>query len=300
MKNDDDISEEEYLKSLKIDDINTSSLRKSVKSVSAFPLYLNDFLKFIGETNGLKVFEVMRRMNDANTWIKKCNYLLEGINRSFLIAADLIDKNENLFVPFRITNEDRFVFYFIENAIYRLFSLWDTLAHLYHFYYELDFKTEKLHYVNIFNSAIKKTLMNKAKKKIKEFLNEPNDSFLEIIEEKFVEICRYINEKNEFVDGQWKGNHRYLKKIRNQFTHRDNPHDFALLNYTQKNFSMPDAPLLELKRSIDDYLVLYENICNILKLVTFEMAQYGIWFDVDIKRYNPMRKYLDDLKQQES
>ncbi|HBS44661.1 MAG TPA: hypothetical protein DEA91_09770 [Paenibacillus sp.] len=298
MKEDDNISKEEYLKSLKIDQINSSKLREYIKSIESFPLYLNDVFKFVGESNKKRVFEIMSRMNDGNTWIKKCNYLFEGINRSFLVAADLIDQNENLFVPFRVTQEDRFVYYFIENGIYRVFSLWDTLAHLYNFYYELGFKTKRLHYSDIFNLTFRQTFMIKVKRKVNEIVAKPNDSVLQFIEQRFIQICRYINEKNELVNGHWKGNHRYLRYIRNQFTHRDNPHDFSSLNYTQNGIIMPDAPLLELKRAIDDYLVVYEYIYDVFKLITTELAKYGIWFDVDIKHYNPMKKLIDDMKQQ--
>jgi len=294
---DHDNSKIEYLRSLKIDQINLSELREKLKLAIPFPLYLNDAFKFIGKSHGMGPLEILSRMNDANTWMKKCNYLIEGISRSFLVAADFIDQNEKIFVPFRISQEDRTVYYFIENGIYRLFSLWDTLAHLYHFYYNLDFETEKIHYFQIFNLDYKRTFMRKAKCKIDEIVTKPNDNFVHFIEQRFIEICRYVRQKNAFVDGQWKGNHRYLKNIRNQFTHRDNPHDFSSLNYIQQGIMMPDAPLLELKRAIDDYVTVYEYICDVWKLITSELAKQGIWFDTDIKNYNPMQKLIDDLKQ---
>ncbi|NRR04788.1 hypothetical protein HP570_21475 [Brevibacillus sp. RS1.1] len=295
MKNEEK-SKKEYLRSIHIDQIELSTLRKNLKLIIPFPLYLNDAIKFIGRPHGVRSLDVLSRMNDANTWVKKCNYLFEGISKSFLIAVDFIDQNEKLFVPFRITQDDRTVYYFIENGIYRLFSLWDTLAHLYHFYYELDFETEKIHYFQIFNLDYKRTFMGKVQCKIDEIVTKPNDNCVYFIEQKFIEICHYIRQKNEYVNGQWTGNHRYLKNIRNQFTHRDNPHDFSSLNYAQQGVMMPDAPLLELKRAIDDYLTVYEYICNVWKLITSELAKQGIWFDTDIKKYNPMQKLLDDLK----
>lgn len=287
MEKTDEEIKKEYLKKLKIEDLNKSQLLSEIKVIEKFPLFLNDSMKFHGKSiKGYKMFEILSRMQDANTWLKKCNYLFNGVNKSVITALDLIDENE-LFVPFRVNKKDENTFYFIENSLYRLFSLWDVLAQLYNWYFSLIPETKGIHYNRFFNNN---SFNEKIEAKLYEELKYKE--VVELVKKQYQEINEYIQEKDELINGVWKGHHCYLKEIRNKFTHRENPHDFTILNNGNESLKLPDAPLFEINRVIKDYVQVYFFICQVFKLYCLEFSKYGIWFEPGIKAFNPLEEIL--------
>lgn len=137
--------------------------------------------------------------------------------------------------------EEIYSYYYIENALFRTSSLWDMLAQLYRLYYQIDVEPYDVKYKQIFDPKSRNS------KKFKE---------------KATLISNYINQKDDTaVDGEWKGNHKFVNKCRNKMTHRNSP-NITVLSDFDVNFKQ--HPTYLLKRIIEDYNVVSKFISDIL------------------------------------
>lgn len=68
----------------------------------------------------------------------------------------------------------------------------------------------------------------------------------------------YINEDNNtYIDGKWKGNHKFINNHRNKMTHRNSP---SITSMSDVDFNFENPTNYILKRLIEDYTVVSEFI----------------------------------------
>lgn len=136
----------------------------------------------------------IRSINDL--YVKTCYSIKQSLNIYKKINYDDFDL-------FNVSFEENEAIYYLENSLFRLFSLWDSLAHLYNIYFDLKLDLDKVGY---------RKVIEKLKK----------DFFIKDIQ--IGDIYKYINLKpdsnhihnhsiEEFV-------HYDLSQLRNQYTHR--------------------------------------------------------------------------------
>lgn len=144
--------------------------------------------------------------------------------------------------------EEIYSYYYIENPLFRVSSLWDMLAQLYRLFFQIDVEPYDVKYKQIF---------------------DPNTRYSKKFKEKATLISNYINEEdNTDVDGEWKGNHNFVNKCRNKMTHRNSP-NLTVLSDFDVNFK--HHPTYLLKRIIEDYRVVSKFIYDILNDIEKEI-----------------------------
>jgi hypothetical protein len=137
--------------------------------------------------------------------------------------------------------EEIYSYYYIENALFRVSSLWDMLAQLYRLYYQIDVEPYDVKYKQIFN---------------------PNSRYSKKFKNKATLISNYINQEDDTaVDGEWKGNHKFVNNCRNKMTHRNSPNITELSDF---DVNFKHNPTYLLKRIIEDYNVVSKFISDIL------------------------------------
>ena len=94
-------------------------------------------------------------------------------------------------------------YYYVENAIFRIWVLWDILAHLCNLRYNLNVEIKDIHHGRIFSSQ-ESTLK-------KYWKNDPPKTIQNIIE--------YLKEE-DILPGKFKGSYKYIREVRNKMTHR--------------------------------------------------------------------------------
>ncbi|WP_294667821.1 Cthe_2314 family HEPN domain-containing protein [uncultured Fusobacterium sp.] len=139
------------------------------------------------------------------------------------------------------TKEEKFAYYYIENALFRTSSLWDMLAQLYNLYYDLNISINKVHYKKIF---------------------DPLEQYFSKFITNGTKIFDYIEQNdNSDCKGEWEGNHKFINKLRNKMTHKNSPNISAFSNF---DFSFKNPPTYLLKRIIEDYSTVSKFINNFL------------------------------------
>ena len=153
--------------------------------------------------------------------------------------------SESLQNDFRIfseeSEEERYAYYYIENALFRTSSMWDLLAQFYRLFYKIEIPKDRVYYKKIFDPSSE--LSNKFKVKASEI----ND---------------YLNESDDTnCEGEWKGNHLFVNGIRNKMTHRNSP-NIAVMSDYDMNFK--HHPVFIIKRILEDYVTASKYIGEIL------------------------------------
>lgn len=262
----DQEGKEKYLKSLKINEIDLEKISKDLKSMVELETLYNASIRFISIGQQTQFERNMAFMQDINTWLNNINSLIWSINISLNQAIEKIANNSKLFIPFRITNEDRISYYYLENAIIRLVSLWDSLAQLYNCFFRIQVPIHKITYSKFFQPN------EKERDRIKNKIGDKNATFLFQLTSK---IRHYITETDDTSTKPWLGDHEYIKNIRNFFTHKTTPNDWSILNSSEMN-RMPDAPLYELERIFNDYSRLYCYITEIHDMMSYTFLKAGL------------------------
>jgi hypothetical protein len=99
-------------------------------------------------------------------------------------------------------NNEWLAYYFIENAMFRVETMWDILAHIYNIKYDLGEPIHKVYHRRIFS--------NQDNYRKKYWNGNPPQDVQEIID--------YINEDDD-TDGEiWKGNYSFINTLRNNIT----------------------------------------------------------------------------------
>lgn len=120
--------------------------------------------------------------------------------------------------------------YYIENILVRTSIIWDLLAQICNIYWDKNISTDQIYYKTFFNN-------NSQGKKAKSFA---------------IKVNEYLTQNDDdLVDNaKWKGNHLYLKEMRNAMTHRSSQNINSFTNFAQNIRLLFTYPL---KRVIEDY-----------------------------------------------
>ena len=188
-------------------------------------------------------------INDYDSWLLKVNSLMKNINYSLDLAVKYSDSISK-YNPFVKDEKKEFAYYHIENAIFRVAALWDVFAQMCNLLFNLRRNIRDINYKKFFNP--RQTIIE----------NAEYSSLQE-------EVHKYLVQKDKCKGdfNIWEGNHNYISGIRNTFTHRNDPHVFSILNNNGGENVLPDPPIYELKRLIEDYYSCYQFIQESYKLV---------------------------------
>lgn len=146
------------------------------------------------------------------------------------------------------SDQERWAFYYIENALFRTSSLWDMLAQLYRLFYNIDISKERVYYKKIF---------------------DPSLDYSNNFKAKATEIFNYISQDNDIdCEGDWKGNQTFSNDLRNKMTHRNSPNVAVMSDY---DMNLKKHPAFQLKRIIEDYVVASKYIKEILNDIENEI-----------------------------
>lgn len=146
--------------------------------------------------------------------------------------------------------EETVAYYYIENALFRISSLWDLLAQLYRLYYQIEVDADKVYYNKIFN---------------------PRSPKSDVFKDNAREINDYIQQEDDTdVEGEWEGNHGYVNACRNKMTHRNSPNVSVMSDY---DVNLKQHPSYILKRIIEDYNVVSKYIGEILDIIKIEVMK---------------------------
>lgn len=168
--------------------------------------------------------------------------LLEAI--SFAYSDSVIKQWGNLEPS---GDEEDFAYYFIENAVYRIISLWDMLAQFYRIHYSVKVEKTKLYYKSFFEQK-----------------GKTNDEILTSEALNLKEIRCYINQTDlTDTEGEWKGNHAFVKKIRDMLVHRNEPN---ITTFSDFDVNIKHHPIYMLKRICEDYAVVSKFLNDIIVL----------------------------------
>ena len=199
---------------------------------------------------------------EVKTLINSIVYLDRQIKYSFFIAIEHsysqeIVENFNPHLP--PTKRETTSYYYLENAIFRISSLWDLLAHIYNVFYEIEIPLNKINYNKFFRLQVDNQYRS-SKRQIKQNLLR--------IKALLSPVTEYLNEKdNILIDGRWEGNHSYLNSLRNQLAHRN---ALAIPSCSNFSFSMKNHPTFMLKRAIEDYNTVSKFILEIAATILVE------------------------------
>lgn len=115
------------------------------------------------------------------------------------------------------------------------------LAQLYRLYYQINVKPNEVYYNQIFN---------------------PKSRYSKNFKKKATLISNYLKQEDDTaVNGEWKGNHKFVNACRNKMTHRNSPNITVLSNF---DVNFEHHPTYLLKRIVEDYNVVSKFISDIL------------------------------------
>ena len=200
-----------------------------------YDIHIQDFIYLAPHGSQSYLSEI----HTIDSWIIKINSLTNKIIYSFNNGIDYcmsIDKVYWSPLSRENTKEQESCYYYIENGIFRLISLWDSLAQISNIYFKNSVSPSEIMYKKYFVSNLT-TRDNKIVAK-----DDQQHYF-----EKFCgDVKNYILEHDDIkIDGVWKGNHTYVSNsIRNPLTHRHDPHQFSVSN---DRINFKQHPLFELK-----------------------------------------------------
>ncbi len=162
--------------------------------------------------------------------------LVNYINLSLHNAIELVYSEAvlNSFDFMIISTEEEWqAFYYIENALFRIESLWDMLAQIVNLKYELEKNKRRVYHSKVFDISLKSKYWK-------------ND-----IPEEIKKINEYITEVDDTdCEGCWKGNYKYVSNLRNCMTHN---YSIARSSASGYAFEFRHHPSYILKRVVEDY-----------------------------------------------
>lgn len=154
------------------------------------------------------------------------------------------------------SQEEKLAYYYIENALFRISTLWDILAQLYCLFYNIKIPNDKIYYNKLFNTKNEKYYAKYSICKIEKF---------EEFKKQADDINNYLEQEDDTeLKGEWKGNHKYIQECRNKMTHRNSPNITVMSDY---DLNVKDHPAFMLKRIVEDYSVASKYIDEILKII---------------------------------
>lgn len=160
---------------------------------------------------------------------------------------------------FSCGDEEWNAYYYLENALFRIETLWDILAQIVNIKYKLGIEKEKVYHNRVFS------LRDDNVKKIWD--GE--------IPEEIENIARYINEEDDtsINDGMWKGNYKYINSLRNSMTHRIS---ISRNSFSSYSFEAKQPPMYILKRMAECFATLEEYIYEIFEQIMEERDDFEL------------------------
>ena len=142
--------------------------------------------------------------------------------------------------------EEWIAYYNIENALFRIESLWDILAQIYNVKYSLRENIKNVYHNRIFSDN---------KKYVNKYWNSGVPSEVQT-------ITNYIREEDdtEVVEGKWKGNYKYVNSLRNTMTHRLSISRSSLSSYAFCH--LKSSPHFILRRTAECFAMLQNFTLN--------------------------------------
>lgn len=152
------------------------------------------------------------------------------------------------------SDEEDFAYYFIENAVYRSISLWDMLAQFYRVHYKVKIEKTKVYYNGLFNQK-----------------GKTEDEKLKSDALNLERIKGYINQAdNTDTDGEWKGNHTFVKGMRDKLVHRNEPN---VTTFSDFDINIKHHPTYMLKRICEDYATVCKFLDEVVSLIESEESR---------------------------
>ncbi len=238
--NEESLKEIEYLNGI---------LKNIDYSKDLFNLFVDDETQIVGVIGGNN--NSLTKYMSFKTLYNTILDLDKKIKKSFREAISIAYSEEFVFDPYcvELSEVEELVYYYIENALFRIEISWDILAQLYVLYYDIDVPVDKIYYKRVFNPG--------------------SNRYCADFMEKASELNAYFSEDDSTeTDGAWKGNHKYMVDYRNKMTHRNSPNIPSWSNY---DFSFKDHPAYIIKRLEEDYSMAYKHtiefLCNYIGTV---------------------------------
>lgn len=198
--------------------------------------------------NSSKLFEMQTVFDTIVDIDMKIKYSFQN-SMEFAYSKEIID---NFNPMIEVTIPERTAYYFIENAIFRVSTLWDLLAQLYNLQYDVGMKPKEIQYNKFFKGH--PCIKGRRKKTILHNLSK--------IEKELLPIKNYLKQDDNInLEDLWEGNHKYLNEIRNQMTHRNG---LSVVSYSNFDLNLKSHPQFMLKRIIEDYYIVSKFILSIL------------------------------------
>lgn len=167
-----------------------------------------------------------------STFVNLCNKINYSIHKAIELTYNTeVYKNFDMFSEG--SADEVQAYYYIENAIFRIATLWDLLAQIYNKLYKCRLSYNKIHYYKFFEGLLKSSDENRKKhaKKLIDYFNE--------------------NSNDDYNgDNRWRGNHKEVNNYRNKMTHRNSPDETVLSNF---DFNLKQHPSVLLRRVSEDY-----------------------------------------------
>lgn len=181
-------------------------------------------------------------------WIRNFNLVVGGAKASFKDAIDKVYNTDALKMFSLITptvrEEEKRVYYDLENGLFRLGSLWDCFAQFVNVAYDL-------------NLDIKKVDVNKV------FSKKNTDP-------QFSEITQHFGELDNTENDPWSGNYSYYKDLRNSMIHR-----YSIMNsvFSNQGMTIKDHPSYILKRLCEELSFIVVKFKEFVDLVRAEVIK---------------------------
>lgn len=161
------------------------------------------------------------------------------------LELDSNKQGDKVWDPFcSISFEENNANYYIENAVFRIESLWDLLAQFFNIYGNYRKPYDKIYAKQLFHDAQQG--------------NKP-DPFAK-------RVYQYMDQKECLDSDPWEGNYAYVKDYRDKMIHKISPN---VTSFSNMDTSIRLPALYSIKRVVEDYhqvsLFLAEIIDSLLK-----------------------------------
>ena len=208
--------------------------------------YIHGYLPTMKKEDNMSKFIV------SEDWVRNFDLIARGVKLSLTQAIELSYDTDALndfsLVSTDLDSKEYEVYYYIENALFRIGSLWDCFAQYVNIAYDLKQEVSRIHYKSLFNKV--------------------SENF------EFADIVEHFDEKDDTDENPWKGNFKFYDKLRNSMTHR-----YSIINpvINIQALEMKDHPTFILKRLCEEY----NYICTRFKL---EVKKTRITLDTRLKK----------------
>lgn len=193
----------------------------------------------------------LNRIYMYNHFLQSAIDLSTKTKNSIIIAMDYCKKIKTKFNPFNnhLSENEYYCYYYMENALYRLEMLWETLGQLYNLYAEENLNISKIYYKKLFESLFKNKPKTFNVDKIHGYLFEDS-----------------TKDKNNINVGV----REYIKNLRNVNTHRYSLSITAMSNNVEDLIHIREAPPYLLFKLCFDYNKVMDFLSSVFDKIILE------------------------------